>query len=1478
MHENETYHLWADVKPKSLSKTPGLSRILKIVLTPAALIFIQGLSLQNISTICKFHSHSSLNFPTFSRGFGVATRDIRLRFIAFQLLQTTKFIHSLGLCLDPLDSTCIELDEDLWVVIRLLFSSRMILTESRRKAISRRPSARRSGQFTPLEALITASVTPEVADSDDELDTSHVERLSSQSAADEYFESMIKKLTRTNYVDKPPGYDIPITLRWIEGKISNFEYIMAINVAAGRQLSDVLHHPVLPWVTNFSVDPTQGYYNSSALRDLTKSKFRLTKGDKQLETTYLHSEPPHHIPEILAELTYMIYMARRVPMHLLLKVVRAYFDPTHYPHSMARMYEWSPDECIPEFYMDTSVFSSIHKNVALNDIELPDFAPTPEQFIHYHRSILESNHVSAHLHSWIDLTFGSFLSGQEAIDNLNVPLQHSITAKENCGGSPDFTKHPGFVVLFDKPHPKRRVAENYDDAIESFYVSSSQNAEGLKREVPTDRSMLQYSSLKNEPVASSIGSTGSYVPFSGLSLNIDDEVSGFSGNEPNGMSSSLGSAAMSSSPSSNGGILTSTDIIGAAVNVKSEQLNGSVTERLMGANERSSLRGGDADGSQSILRMAKSIKIQTKEDRGVMDELSISRRHIEDILFSQSVSAELEPANVINFMQTPPANPLVTSSSSSKSDNNPADADSETVATVSPPRHKRTSDELFFESLQQLEGTLPNHQVSENFDCNNESLVRHLQSLDMVSIGMLLWFMFSGKPLFSLNESIEFPNKNMDINILRCKLYDHSQQSSIPITVKRLLIMIFNPNLVARPTAHEIISSCMMADKSSPREEESFLSPPILHTINEKQTNSEEGDPVLITTRNSSIARCEFMKDMCGCLFPSYFQTVYSFILRLKSAKNGSLKIKHLLLNLDVIDSLPLDGINIILPHVLTCIKDPEPFLESANEMVDASSRPTSVKMQLISEYHKIFEALASRIGISATAVVIVPEILHFLENLRSPALLRRVIMGHLPQTLLKRAGTRCFLRQILPLLITWMISGNLLVLVKNRRKSLYNTSYLPLWASSDDDSFEVSEWLIRTAKQAEIQDIQEAAVAAISALTSSSSLGPGLCLRFVLPAVLCLICNPSLAAAGYYTETLAFQNRKYESGSDKSNPVVVDLELPDEDGSVSLDEDVKIGKTTSVNIERLNEIIDALSTYDAQHMYAVRALEGICSQAGVLATVELVLPHLMQNICLHVEKLVSASPIVSTQANACILELMQTIFTILPQLSPTVVVNTFLTRQKSGFCLLNLLLTVPIPRCHLLQKKISISIVTNEDGVLLGQSNTDFNELLQFFRSYRAFLEICRMVTTLAVHVGAALALEHIVPVVDKFFGNFVSTFSGLPVMSAAMSHAFNIGVQLFIPLVQLIGPEAFSTAAANINPRLEMWLMSSASGIIGRSPPLPSNILPEVVSESEKKIENRESRVAKFFQWMSPSPSTEKREAPNTPSRPFPARLNNE
>ncbi|KAM9733806.1 WD repeat-containing protein 81 [Menidia menidia] len=278
-----------------------------------------------------------------------------------------------------------------------------------------------------------------------------------------------------------------LVLDWVHGRVSNFHYLMELNKLAGRREGDPNYHPVLPWVVDFTVP-------LGRFRDLRRSKFRLNKGDKQLDFTYEmtkealaaalgdgmsgggvgadlggcgasggagqseHLHVPHHISDVLSDITYYVYKARQTPKSVLCSHVRSQWEPNEYPASMERMQSWTPDECIPEFYTDPSIFHSIHPDMP--DLDVPSWCKSCDEFIEIHRRLLESREVSQHLHHWIDLTFGYKLSGKEAVKAKNVCL-HLVDNHTNL------TTY-GVVQLFDQPHPPRLSPSQYAPAEPPF--------------------------------------------------------------------------------------------------------------------------------------------------------------------------------------------------------------------------------------------------------------------------------------------------------------------------------------------------------------------------------------------------------------------------------------------------------------------------------------------------------------------------------------------------------------------------------------------------------------------------------------------------------------------------------------------------------------------------------------------------------------------------------------------------------------------------------------------------------------------------------------------------------------------------------------------------------------------------------------------------------------------------------------------------
>lgn len=166
--------------------------------------------------------------------------------------------------------------------------------------------------------------------------------------------------------------------QWVQGAISNYDYLIALNKLAGRKYGDPRSHYVFPWVSDFTSRSGLNW------RDLTRSKFRLNKGDRQLDLTYeitfgdsklqvcsvvainssiffvifsdIFPQVAHHVSDILSEITYYVYLARNTPKAVLCKYVRSQWVPAEYPVSIQRLQQWTPDECIPEFFSDANVF------------------------------------------------------------------------------------------------------------------------------------------------------------------------------------------------------------------------------------------------------------------------------------------------------------------------------------------------------------------------------------------------------------------------------------------------------------------------------------------------------------------------------------------------------------------------------------------------------------------------------------------------------------------------------------------------------------------------------------------------------------------------------------------------------------------------------------------------------------------------------------------------------------------------------------------------------------------------------------------------------------------------------------------------------------------------------------------------------------------------------------------------------------------
>lgn len=125
-----TIRLYLTPKILSTALHPGISSIYKFISTKDISVITQEYSRHNILSFSRFHAKTSMTSPSLAKGSGHSAKDLRLRFIIYQLIQVIGFIHSHGLCLDELTPDKIMLDDEMWLSIPFCFSSRMCLAAS----------------------------------------------------------------------------------------------------------------------------------------------------------------------------------------------------------------------------------------------------------------------------------------------------------------------------------------------------------------------------------------------------------------------------------------------------------------------------------------------------------------------------------------------------------------------------------------------------------------------------------------------------------------------------------------------------------------------------------------------------------------------------------------------------------------------------------------------------------------------------------------------------------------------------------------------------------------------------------------------------------------------------------------------------------------------------------------------------------------------------------------------------------------------------------------------------------------------------------------------------------------------------------------------------------------------------------------------------------------------------------------------------
>eukprot|EP00339_Tiarina_fusa_P026282 CAMPEP_0117073598 /NCGR_PEP_ID=MMETSP0472-20121206/51827_1 /TAXON_ID=693140 ORGANISM="Tiarina fusus, Strain LIS" /NCGR_SAMPLE_ID=MMETSP0472 /ASSEMBLY_ACC=CAM_ASM_000603 /LENGTH=570 /DNA_ID=CAMNT_0004798225 /DNA_START=1985 /DNA_END=3699 /DNA_ORIENTATION=+ len=289
-----------------------------------------------------------------------------------------------------------------------------------------------------------------------------------------------------------------LTQKWVQGQISNFQYLMHINMLAGRSYNDLTQYPVFPWVLADYESSELHLDDPNVYRDLSKpmgalSPARAADFQHRYETWIPRENegvPKWHYGSHYSSAGIVLYyLIRQEPFtqNFLNHLQSGRFDvadrlfhsikETWMSSSGATLNMSDVKELIPEFYylpeflMNKNRFDLGKKQTGeiLDGVVLPPWAKNdPLEFIRLHRLALESDYVSSHLHEWIDLIFGYKQQGNAAEEALNVFYFLTYEGSVDIDAIDDPIEKDSVIAqinnfgqtpkqLFKKPHPQRQI-------------------------------------------------------------------------------------------------------------------------------------------------------------------------------------------------------------------------------------------------------------------------------------------------------------------------------------------------------------------------------------------------------------------------------------------------------------------------------------------------------------------------------------------------------------------------------------------------------------------------------------------------------------------------------------------------------------------------------------------------------------------------------------------------------------------------------------------------------------------------------------------------------------------------------------------------------------------------------------------------------------------------------------------------------------
>ena len=346
---------------------------------------------------------------------------------------------------------------------------------------------------------------------------------------------------------------------WTKNKISNFDYLMLLNILAERSLINLSQYTIFPLIICNFDQSILNHMNESIYRDLSLPIFVcypfLTNNLKELNSKVRDQEDNYinYFSGIFYS-TYAYvayYLIRQHPFtELHLEIQSGEFDTADRLFIGQKELSCLEDKhqelipflfTLPELYLNTNSYLFGKSNRSLNgekisefvnDFILPNWADDDQRkFTLYLKRLLESKNVSQKLHSWIDLIFGYKMIGDDAVKCYNT---YRKACYESSKEEIEKAYSDGMLLsvliekyemgylgkqLFKKQHKKKEVTnegfkENENNLFDKVSEMKHLKLNKLNIDSKSDKKMLKINDIiiktQNEYINSSLNRKNHY--------------------------------------------------------------------------------------------------------------------------------------------------------------------------------------------------------------------------------------------------------------------------------------------------------------------------------------------------------------------------------------------------------------------------------------------------------------------------------------------------------------------------------------------------------------------------------------------------------------------------------------------------------------------------------------------------------------------------------------------------------------------------------------------------------------------------------------------------------------------------------------------------------------------------------------------------------------------------------------------------------